>query len=117
MGVRQKNQSAKSHREKMERLFYSADASKTGALTVDDLVDVLQDEAVRQWLAGMEFPVLTGRSEIERLFTALDRNGDGAISMNELVHGVSEMKGTARSRDLIYLLQDVQEVKMMLSST
>merc|ERR1712060_950050 len=97
--VRQKKRAVAAHKDKMKRLFRSADTEGDGKIDIQEFQEILRDDRVRQWLAAMDFPTFTTIEEINRLFDTMDVDHSGQVTLEELSDGVSRMKGFAKSSE------------------
>jgi len=107
----------RTHINKINALFGYADQDGNGFIDIHEFTNVLADSKLRTWLAAMG---LTVRDNLQ-LFELLDADGDGHINVAELVDGVSRLKGTATSYDLVSvekcnmkLMRDLQLVQSQL---
>jgi len=115
--INSKERARRTHIKKVEAFFGQADQDGNGSVDVDEFSRVLADAKLRTWLGAMGLEV----RDTTQLFKLLDANGDGQIHVNELVDGISRLKGTATSYDLMMvekgnmkLMEDVQRVQNQL---
>eukprot|EP00929_Paragymnodinium_shiwhaense_P007278 TRINITY_DN111205_c0_g1_i1.p1 TRINITY_DN111205_c0_g1~~TRINITY_DN111205_c0_g1_i1.p1 ORF type:complete len:754 (-),score=166.08 TRINITY_DN111205_c0_g1_i1:159-2420(-) len=94
-------------RQVME-LFFEADKTGSGRLSLDDLEQVVQEPNIRAFFTALELDM----SSASRVFKLLDRSGDGLLEPTEFVEGCIELRGVAKKVD-ISLLQ--KEHTVMLS--
>merc|ERR1719329_309691 len=80
----------------MKLLFEATDTSGDGLLSIDEFREILYNPWVKTWLSAMEIST----DDVDVLFDLVAED-DGRIDPAELVHGVSKLKGTARSMDLL----------------
>lgn len=106
----QKERAARIHTAKMGALMRFADNDGDGALTLNEFRMVMEDNAVRLWLASMELDV----RDVDKIFRLLDPDGDGKLTAPELVQGVSRLKGAARSIDLNVLQAEVRQLHLVM---
>jgi len=97
------------HMKKMTRLFSAADHSGDGAVSWDEFATLLKDESVRLWLAAMELDPSDGKL----LFDLLSE-GNEHITPAQLIHGVSTLKGAARSIDLRVMMRSNERLMEQL---
>merc|ERR1712032_160260 len=110
--MRRKEKAMSIHREKMEHLFQHAE-SKDGCITLQAFRDTMSDPSLRTWLAAQDLD----SSDVDTMFLLLDDAvgvTDGTITKDELIKGVSHLKGSARSIDLLILMRDVKQLKTMV---
>eukprot|EP00928_Gymnodinium_smaydae_P050595 TRINITY_DN3414_c0_g1_i3.p1 TRINITY_DN3414_c0_g1~~TRINITY_DN3414_c0_g1_i3.p1 ORF type:complete len:512 (-),score=62.63 TRINITY_DN3414_c0_g1_i3:122-1657(-) len=105
--VRRKQTAAEYHRRKMNQLWKEADRSGDGEVTLPEWQELLDNPGVKTWLASMELDA----RDAALVFELLDESNDGTVSFEELVHGVSKLKGAARSIDLHALAREHQKLK------
>jgi len=106
--VVQRKRTQKKHAEKMKHLMTLADTNKDNRLTLEEFRAVFQEEATKMWFAAQDIEV----QDIDLLFDLID-NGDGHLTCDELCHGVSRLKGAAKSFDMYGLMH---MIKMLLSA-
>merc|ERR1739848_321673 len=99
----------KLHLKKMQALFQHLDDDDSGALTLDEFRHCAKDLYIRTWLSAMDLDV----QDVDAVFYLLD-DGDGKLSAEDLVRGVSHLKGTARSIDVMAMMKQVQRQGEML---
>eukprot|EP00929_Paragymnodinium_shiwhaense_P110644 TRINITY_DN7781_c1_g1_i1.p1 TRINITY_DN7781_c1_g1~~TRINITY_DN7781_c1_g1_i1.p1 ORF type:complete len:614 (-),score=94.82 TRINITY_DN7781_c1_g1_i1:74-1915(-) len=95
------------HTGRMQALLQEGDESEDGFLTLEEFQVLLSDRQVKKWLAAQEIEF----KDVEVAFDMLDLNGDGRIAPEELVRGLSWLKGSARSVDLVNLALDVARIE------
>jgi Ca2+-binding EF-hand superfamily protein len=108
--VHQKEASTRIHLNKMSRLFHTGDVSGDGLLDRTEFMQLMENEEVMTWLSSMGLDV----GDANFLFEYLDKDDDGNVSAEELIKGVSCLKGSARSLDLIMCLNRVDEMYQAL---
>lgn len=99
--VRDKMRETNAITKKLDALFRTADTSKDGHLTEEELADILANENVRLLLAKLGVDATDGNF----LFHLLD-DGTNGVSRDAFVSGVKRLKGEARSIDLVPLARD-----------
>merc|ERR1712007_90689 len=104
--MRHKERAIKTHTKKMGALFDAANGTDDGYLDMDEFTTIMDDPSVRTWLSAMELDV----RDSKKLFRLID-DGDGQLSAEELVKGVALLKGTAKSFDVLSLMQRRQLIK------
>merc|ERR1719247_3337877 len=98
----QKQRATEMHAYKMQKLFAAADDSGDGIVDQEEFVEIVQDPDVNAWLAAQELDV----GDPYRLFILLDSERKGKLAVEDVVAGVSRLKGSARSVDMLELVQD-----------
>mmetsp|Transcript_35268 Transcript_35268/g.97380 ORF Transcript_35268/g.97380 Transcript_35268/m.97380 type:complete len:565 (+) Transcript_35268:53-1747(+) len=107
--MRHKERAIKTHTKKMRALFDAANGTDDGYLDMDEFTTIMDDPSVRTWLSAMELDV----RDSKKLFRLID-DGDGQLSAEELVKGVALLKGTAKSFDVLSLMQETLEQRALL---
>eukprot|EP00929_Paragymnodinium_shiwhaense_P025815 TRINITY_DN15528_c0_g2_i1.p1 TRINITY_DN15528_c0_g2~~TRINITY_DN15528_c0_g2_i1.p1 ORF type:complete len:673 (+),score=97.29 TRINITY_DN15528_c0_g2_i1:58-2076(+) len=100
--IMQRDRMTRRHIAKMTQLFKEADESGDGELSLEEFRAVMSDPRVKTWLAAQELEV----QDVELLFELVD-NGSGTITAEELVAGFAQLKGPARSIDMLTLLRSL----------
>eukprot|EP00929_Paragymnodinium_shiwhaense_P016561 TRINITY_DN1249_c0_g1_i1.p1 TRINITY_DN1249_c0_g1~~TRINITY_DN1249_c0_g1_i1.p1 ORF type:complete len:671 (+),score=118.12 TRINITY_DN1249_c0_g1_i1:63-2075(+) len=98
--IMQKERAMRRHVTKMKQLFAEADESGDGELTFEEFKGIMEDARVTTWLAAQDLEV----RDVELVFQLVD-NGTGVITAEELVVGFAQLKGPARSIDMLTLLR------------
>jgi len=96
---------ARAERTKMTELFLKADTDGNGLVDKGELMAVLENKRVAEWLGAMGFDL----KDIDKIWEMLDEDGDGQLSCEELVRGAAVVKKPARAVDL-------EAVQRMLAS-
>jgi len=91
------------HAAKMKRFLASANKDKDGFIKAEELKDYLRTDGVRSWLGAQGLD----EEDDNLLLDLLDDDGDGQLSPYEVTHGISRLKGPARSIDVISLMHMV----------
>mmetsp|Transcript_84122 Transcript_84122/g.162347 ORF Transcript_84122/g.162347 Transcript_84122/m.162347 type:complete len:196 (+) Transcript_84122:53-640(+) len=115
--IMSKERARKTHIKKMARLFGHMDNTGKGFIDIHEFMNAIADSGLRTWLSSMEVEV----RDTFQLFQLLDVDRDGQITVQDLVDGISRLKGTAKSYDMVYLenlniklMKDVQLVQKEL---
>eukprot|EP00929_Paragymnodinium_shiwhaense_P116324 TRINITY_DN8577_c0_g3_i1.p1 TRINITY_DN8577_c0_g3~~TRINITY_DN8577_c0_g3_i1.p1 ORF type:complete len:654 (-),score=150.91 TRINITY_DN8577_c0_g3_i1:138-2099(-) len=112
--VMQKNRQVKHHTEKMELFFQEADESGDGFISLDEFKAVLENPKVKQWLAAQDINI----SDADLVFQLADTDedeGESRLSAEELVRGLSKVKGTAKSMDMVAVSYTIQRMERKLN--
>jgi len=92
--------------------FDKIDVDKSGVLTRDEFVDLLQDEEVSAMLVHIGLDP----KEAGALFTLLDEDRSGSVSFPEFLSGCLGLKGAAKKIDIITVMyQNRRLTKTMVS--
>merc|ERR1719310_2739685 len=83
-------------------MFLLADADCDGMLTIHELAKCLEDPGVKAYFYALEMDP----SEARSMFTIMDRNGDGLVDIEEFIAGCMQLRGNAKSIDMMALLYD-----------
>jgi hypothetical protein len=99
---------AKAERFKLTEFFSKADKDRSGLVTREELIKVLDNKQTEEWLSAMGLDI--DKADIDKVFGMLDKDGDGHLSCEELVQGASLLKKPARAVDLAHaqtMLEDM----------
>mmetsp|Transcript_60467 Transcript_60467/g.128168 ORF Transcript_60467/g.128168 Transcript_60467/m.128168 type:complete len:672 (+) Transcript_60467:176-2191(+) len=91
--------------------FNAADESQDGSLTLEEFEQFLEDERVRAWLSVMDLDV----HETQAFFDTL-AGGDGVVDQEDFVEGILQMKGAARSQEVVTILKLTQKMAANVAS-
>merc|ERR1712007_24412 len=89
----------------MKFFFEKADVSKGDYIDKGQFIEVLKDKQMRLWLSAQDVEV----GDADLLFDFID-DGTGKVSVNQLINGISRLKGSARSIDVISLTHKILHV-------
>jgi len=98
----QKRRAHATHVKKMKKLFQHVNSDADDGLSWPQFEAVLRDDWVNMWLSAMDIDV----SNVERLWSLLD-DGDGCLTADELVDGVTKLKGSAKSVDMLAHIREM----------
>jgi len=98
--VRERSKKSRRMQLELNELFARADVSNDGAITLDEMQDLMQLPKVQLWLSELGIDA----SDTRALFDLIDGDGSGAISRNEFLLGMTKLKGEARAQDLVPLV-------------
>lgn len=108
--MHEKEWSMGTHKSKMMKLLEAGDSSGDGQLDRGEFLELLEVDEVKMWLASMDLDTSDG----EAVFAFMDKDGDNQVSIDELVQGVSKLKGSARSLDLISCLHRIDHLTKLI---
>jgi len=80
----------------LKSFFEAADTSGDGMISKEEFDDILSDEKIKTWLNMLELSL----HDISELFHILS-GGDCMLSYDEFTKGIIQMRGAARSEDVI----------------
>jgi len=86
------------YQKKLEELFRLVDDDSDGHLTAEEFVEAMALPSVEQYLGYLEITV----RDCGPLFDILSGD-DGLITISEFCRGIMQLKGTARSLDIVIL--------------
>lgn len=109
--ILQRERNLAKYSEKMDMLFSEADVSGDGFLSQQEFKDVMKEPRVKAWLQAMELDVTV--ADIDLVFKLMD-DGDRRISAEELVQGFSQLKGPAKSLDMLKVQKSVRHTEKIL---
>jgi len=87
-------------------LFDLMDTEQNGVLSLKELSDALEDDAIAAQFAHLEVEV----DKVSVLFHVLDVDGNGKITREEFIQGLAKLHGHANATDVADLL--IEEQKM-----
>jgi len=101
----QRKRAQEKHQAKMRHFMIIADTNNDHHMSKSEFHAVLQNKAMKMWLAAQDIDV----QDIELLYDLMD-NGDGQLSCPELCHGISRLKGPARSFDIYGIMHMIKKL-------
>jgi len=90
---------------KLEELFAAIDSTGDGVIGVDEFVSFLGHSEVKAYFSILELDV----QEAASMFTLLD-DGDGMIRHDEFIRSVINLKGQARSQDVVMMQHECRRI-------
>merc|ERR1712007_117014 len=99
------------HQNKMRHLVEQADTSGDGLVSQEEFENVFRDQSMKLWLSAQEIDV----GDIALIFDLID-NGDGKLTCAEICHGMSLLKGPARSFDVYGMMHMIKNVSSVLEN-
>eukprot|EP00929_Paragymnodinium_shiwhaense_P110842 TRINITY_DN7812_c0_g2_i1.p1 TRINITY_DN7812_c0_g2~~TRINITY_DN7812_c0_g2_i1.p1 ORF type:complete len:393 (-),score=35.80 TRINITY_DN7812_c0_g2_i1:133-1311(-) len=100
------------HARRMRSLLLEADQSHDGVVNLEEFQSVMSDPKIKKWLLAQDIEL----RDVELAFKILDESGDGWLTLEELMRGLSKMKGTARSSDMVSILHALSRVEVLIDS-
>lgn len=94
--------------EEVRYLFKTADQDDSGAVTLEEFMEVCEDIRVKALMRKMGIDVVS--SKVRGLFSLLDFNGDGTVDIDEFVLGVQQIHGNAKSLDMVKLRYQTKQM-------
>eukprot|EP00929_Paragymnodinium_shiwhaense_P061447 TRINITY_DN30690_c0_g1_i1.p1 TRINITY_DN30690_c0_g1~~TRINITY_DN30690_c0_g1_i1.p1 ORF type:complete len:563 (+),score=180.76 TRINITY_DN30690_c0_g1_i1:162-1850(+) len=94
----------KSELKGLANLFMEIDKDKSGALTLDELLNELDNPRVQQMLHLLELKA----DDILTVWNVLD-DGDGQLTIKEFTSGIRRMKGDAKSKDIFDVVKRLRD--------
>jgi hypothetical protein len=104
--MRQKESDVKIYGQKMRRLFAAIDQDCSGAIDQEEFGIVMEDHEIMSWMSSLDLPV----RDHKILFHLLDVDGNGVLSPEELVRGILQLRGNAKTIDVIGLERRLESV-------
>mmetsp|Transcript_98814 Transcript_98814/g.175994 ORF Transcript_98814/g.175994 Transcript_98814/m.175994 type:complete len:590 (-) Transcript_98814:120-1889(-) len=97
--IAQKQRANEAMQKNLKKLFREIDTSGDGALSHEELMEVIGNPKMKLWMSALEIDT----HDLEALFKLLD-DGDGEISIDEFLGGITRFKGPAKAIDLASVL-------------
>lgn len=91
----------KIHASKMKDFFRYADHSKDYVITHEEWQRVMESTHAQHWFEAQGLNM----EDANAVFRLLDKDGSQSITMDELIKGVNQLKGPARSLDLLMMTE------------
>jgi len=91
----------KIHASKMKDFFRYADHSKDYVITREEWQRVMESTHAQHWFEAQGLNM----EDANAVFRLLDKDGSQSITMDELIKGVNQLKGPARSLDLLMMTE------------
>eukprot|EP00443_Scrippsiella_acuminata_P031406 CAMPEP_0115179056 /NCGR_PEP_ID=MMETSP0270-20121206/6217_1 /TAXON_ID=71861 /ORGANISM="Scrippsiella trochoidea, Strain CCMP3099" /LENGTH=195 /DNA_ID=CAMNT_0002592033 /DNA_START=84 /DNA_END=668 /DNA_ORIENTATION=- len=105
LAVQQKLQQKEQLAQSLRDFFEAADTSGDGLLTKEEFDDIIGNQKIKTWLSMLELSL----HETEELFAIL-ADGDGLVSFDEFAKGVVQLKGAARSEDVMAIKRNAKSL-------
>eukprot|EP00916_Digyalum_oweni_P020886 GHVL01034781.1.p1 GENE.GHVL01034781.1~~GHVL01034781.1.p1 ORF type:complete len:453 (-),score=51.73 GHVL01034781.1:2342-3592(-) len=94
------------------KIFKMSDYENDGILSLDEFKRALNQDNVIRMLNRLDVAVV----DAEELFAILDENGDGGLTQEEFVEGCLRIKGSAKSKHLLWVQADVSRFRAELAN-
>lgn len=104
--VEQKNREKAAYVKKLNRMFQKIDKTSQGYVDQEQFKEMLARNDMTVMMSTLEVEV----DDLEALFKLLD-DGDGRMNAEEFVLGLQRLKGTAKSLDVLMLLNIVRRLE------
>merc|ERR1719272_678192 len=88
--------------ENVKQIFREADVDESGTLSLQELIDKLENPWVKAYFSGLEIDP----SQAQIIYTLVDTDGDNMVDIDEFVDGTMKLKGQAKSIDIMALMFD-----------
>jgi hypothetical protein len=93
-------------KESLAYLFEEADTNNDGFLDSDELHTLFNNSKVKLWLKE----VGVDASDPDKLIYLLDEDDRLSVNIDDFVHGITRLKGEARSQDLVQVHNHVKRI-------
>jgi len=103
---------AERYAERLRGLFHDMDADGSGAITIDELENHLQNQDVKAYFASLDIDP----SDTWTLFSLLDADGTTEIQLEEFIIGCLRLKGSAKAVDMVRVGYENQYMSKQLQS-
>lgn len=81
----------------LENIFRQADVDGSGTLTVEEVVEAVNQPEIHDKLTMIDVVV----HDIAGLFSVLDVDDSGMLTVDEFIEGIGRIRGPARGKDLV----------------
>lgn len=98
----------------MRDIFHEIDVDKSGAVTLEELTDFLNDEGLQlqNYLEALDL----NPTDTAALFKLLDIDDSGTVDIEEFCDGCMRLKGEARSFDINCILYNIRKMASHIST-
>jgi len=93
--------------ERVRHLFESIDEDGSGTITIQELEDHMNDEAMQAYFQSLDLDT----SDAWTLFKLLDSEGSHRIDCEDFVDGCMRLKGAAKAIDLAHLIHENKNLR------
>lgn len=107
--VMKSNRTHKAYISRLYHIFRSIDVDGNGSFDWDEFQAALKEPRTSAWLATLDFEL----HDLEKLFWLLD-NGEGKILIEDFVGKVSQLKGHAKTIDVLAMLKLAHRIDQTL---
>jgi len=105
-------QKKKDKEQEISDLFDTMDTEENGVLSLKELSDALEIDAIAAQFAHIQVDV----DKVTVLFHVLDVDGNGKISREEFIQGVAKLHGNANATDVADLLIEEQKMNLKMDA-
>merc|ERR1719272_107482 len=88
--------------KEVRRIFQAADKDESGELTLEELMQQLENPWVTAYFSGINIDP----NEAKIIFTLMDTNNSGSVTIDEFIDGTMKLKGFAKSVDVMAMMFD-----------
>lgn len=96
----------------MLRVFESGDTDSSGKLEFQEFNALVRDPKMHVFLEALGLDV----RDAEEVFLLLDTQGEGELSISTLMDGFTRIKGTARSIDVVQVMDMIRKLESDITS-
>jgi len=93
----------------LEAFFESVDADGSGFVTLDEIMEMLEDPTLSAYFSVLGFEV----DDARRLFMLLDQDNSGEVEIHEFMEGCIKLKGQARSIDVHEIIFECRKLRRL----
>jgi len=106
MMVREREKKSKWIKMTLCSLFDEADTNKDGYLSTDELHSLFGHGKDQYWLKELGVDA----SDEHAFINLLEDGEEGGVDRDEFVHGITRLRGEARSQDLVHVFNTVKRI-------
>lgn len=105
--AKEKKKEAEREMAEFERMFMELDDDGSGTVSKEEFKDAFEVPEIRNKL------MLLGLKERElmELFHLLDTDGEGQLELDEFIHGMTQMRGVAKNKDMMILIKGIERIE------
>jgi len=109
--ILQKDRQVRVNSERMVRFFAEADDSGDGYVSLQEFREILANKRVQTWLSAQDLQI----NDPAFVFELVDTDGTDCLSAVELAHGLSVLKGPAKSMDMIGAVVKIRKMEKKIN--